>query len=77
MHLPGRLSIGINGHVRVLLNGEVIYDDTNAITTQFLQYLQNMLQGTVPTVNNIYVLAKPNGTQINLNNLTFRTTINK
>jgi len=72
MHLPGRLSIGINGHVRVLLNGKVIYDDTNAITTQFLQYLQNMLQGTVPTITSIYVLAKPNGTQINLNNLTLQ-----
>jgi len=69
MHLPGRLAIGINGHVRVMLNGKVIYDDTNAITTQFLQYLQNMLQGTVPTVNSIYVLAKPIGTPIALNSL--------
>ena len=69
MHLPGRLAIGINGHVRVMLNGKVIYDDTNAITTQFLQYLQNMLQGTVPTVNSIYVLAKPIGTPITLNSL--------
>ena len=67
MHLPGRLAIGINGHVRVTLNGKVIYDDTNAITIQFLQYLQNMLQGTVPTITSIYVIAKPNGTPINLN----------
>ena len=72
MNLPGKLAIGIDGYVRVMLDDKVIYDDTNAITIQFLQYLQNMLQGTVPTVNSIYVLAKPNGTQINLNNLTFQ-----
>ena len=69
MNLPGKLAIGIDGYVRVMLNGKVIYDDTNAITTQFLQYLQNMLQGTVPTVNSIYVLAKPIGTPITLNSL--------
>jgi len=72
MHLPGRLNIKIDGKVKVTVNGKVIYDDTNAITTQFLQYLQNMLQGTAPTVTSIYVLAKPNGTQINLNNITFQ-----
>ena len=72
IHLPGRLAVAIDGYVRVMLNGKVIYDDTNAITTQFLQYLQNMLQGTVPTITSIYVLAKPNGTPINLNNLTFQ-----
>ena len=74
MHLPGRLAIGIDGKVKVIVNGKVIYDDTNAITTQFLQYLYDMLQGTVPTVNSIYVLAKPIGTQINLNKLTLQNT---
>jgi len=69
MHLPGRLAIGIDGKVKVIVNGKVIYDDTNAITTQFLQYLYDMLQGTVPTVNSIYVLAKPIGTPITLNSL--------